>query len=220
MGWPEGASAVCGSDSPSASPTTCDVAAVPRNWHPPPGEAQARQPTSAAYSSVICFCAKRAPMVWTLPASSPDFRQQRDAARNKNRRQSCRRRQRHHHGRQALVAGGNANHALARGQRAHQAAQHDRGVVAIRARESIMPAVPCVRPSQGSVMPRQTVWRAAPSTRAPPRPPAGRLPNGRCGKPSAMASPFSRAQAAMRAQNQELGVEQTIAVPNPCPRFA
>ena len=72
MGWPEGASAVCGSESPSASPTTCEVAAVPRNWQPPPGVAQARQPTSAAYSSVIWSWAKRAPMVCTLPASSPD----------------------------------------------------------------------------------------------------------------------------------------------------
>ena len=47
-GWPEGARAECASAIPSASPTTCDVAAVPRNWHPPPGEAQARQPSSAA----------------------------------------------------------------------------------------------------------------------------------------------------------------------------
>jgi len=31
IGWPDGASAECGSDSPSASPMTCEVAAVPRN---------------------------------------------------------------------------------------------------------------------------------------------------------------------------------------------
>ena len=31
MGCPEGASALCGTASPSASATTCDVAAVPRN---------------------------------------------------------------------------------------------------------------------------------------------------------------------------------------------
>ena len=37
---------MCGSDRPSASATTCDVAAVPRNWQPPPGDAQARQPIS------------------------------------------------------------------------------------------------------------------------------------------------------------------------------
>ncbi len=45
IGWPEGASAECGSAMPSASATTCEVAAVPRNWQPPPGEAQARQPS-------------------------------------------------------------------------------------------------------------------------------------------------------------------------------
>ena len=72
-GWPEGASAECGSDSPSASPTTCDVAAVPRNWQPPPGEAQARQPSSAASASEINPCANRAPKVCTVPASSPSF---------------------------------------------------------------------------------------------------------------------------------------------------
>ena len=33
---------------PSASPTTCEVAAVPRNWQPPPGVAQARHRPSAA----------------------------------------------------------------------------------------------------------------------------------------------------------------------------
>ena len=40
IGCPEGASAEWPSDMPSASPTTCDVAAVPRNWQPPPGDAQ------------------------------------------------------------------------------------------------------------------------------------------------------------------------------------
>ena len=72
IGWPEGASAACGTVSPSASATTCDVAAVPRNWQPPPGEAQARQPSSAASSSVTSPCAKRAPSVCTVPASSPE----------------------------------------------------------------------------------------------------------------------------------------------------
>ena len=48
IGWPDGASAACGSDMPSASPTTCEVAAVPRNWQPPPGDPHVRQPCSAA----------------------------------------------------------------------------------------------------------------------------------------------------------------------------
>ena len=58
---------------PSASATTCDVAAVPRNWQPPPGVPHARQPMVAASSTVIRPCAKRAPIDWTLPASSPSI---------------------------------------------------------------------------------------------------------------------------------------------------
>ena len=71
MGWPDGASALWGRERPKASPTTCEVAAVPRNWQPPPGDAQVRQPMSAAYSSEISPWAYRAPMDWILPASSP-----------------------------------------------------------------------------------------------------------------------------------------------------
>ena len=66
-----GASAECPSDMPSASPTTWDVAAVPRNWQPPPGDAQARQPRSAASCSEISLCTNRTPMVCTRAASSP-----------------------------------------------------------------------------------------------------------------------------------------------------
>ena len=86
-GCPEGASAECGNENPSASPTTCEVAAVPRNWQPPPGEPQARQPSSAASDSETNPCAKRAPRVCTFPASSPT-RRQRDAAGNEHARQS------------------------------------------------------------------------------------------------------------------------------------
>ena len=39
--------------------------------------------------------------------------------------------QRHQHCRQSLVAGRNTHDALARGQRANQAAQDDRGVIAV-----------------------------------------------------------------------------------------
>ena len=73
-------------------PTTCDVAAVPRNWQPPPGLAQARQPSSAASSSVISPWAKRAPIVCTLPASSPSRRRQRHAAGHEHARQVVHRR--------------------------------------------------------------------------------------------------------------------------------
>ena len=71
IGWPEGASAACSTVSPSPSATTCALAAVPKNWQPPPGEAHARQPSSAASCSVTMPCEKRAPSVCTAPASSP-----------------------------------------------------------------------------------------------------------------------------------------------------
>lgn len=71
IGCPLGASAECGKAKPSASATTWLVAAVPKNWQPPPGEAQARQPRAAASSSDISPWAKRAPIDWILPASSP-----------------------------------------------------------------------------------------------------------------------------------------------------
>ncbi len=52
IGCPDGDSAECATASPSASATTWLVAAVPRNWQPPPGDAQARQLNSAASSIV------------------------------------------------------------------------------------------------------------------------------------------------------------------------
>ena len=70
-GWPEGASAEWQSASPSASATTWLVAAVPRNWQPPPGVAQAAQPSSAASRTVSLPCVKRTPIVCTAPACSP-----------------------------------------------------------------------------------------------------------------------------------------------------
>ena len=52
IGFPDGASAECSTASPSASATTWLVAAVPKNWQPPPGVAQAWQPRSAASSKL------------------------------------------------------------------------------------------------------------------------------------------------------------------------
>ena len=71
IGCPDGTSALWASESPRASPTTCEVAAVPRNWQPPPGEPHARHPSSAALSRLSSPWAKRAPIDWTVPASSP-----------------------------------------------------------------------------------------------------------------------------------------------------
>ena len=175
---------------PSASPTTCDVAAVPRNWQPPPGEAQARQPSSAASSSVISPCAKRAPIDWTLPASSPARRRQRHAAGHQHAGQvvrcrpapssspagPCRRWRRPSRPRRV-------------GSERISRPKHHGRVVAIR--QAVEHAgVPCVRPSHGSVTNagERDAARAASAPRPPPAP-AGRLPSARCG---------SRARSACR----------------------
>ncbi len=77
--------ACAGSDRPSASPTTCDgrrgaeeLAAAARR------AAGAAARCSAARSSVISPCAKRAPMDCTLPASSPSAGGQGHAARHEH----------------------------------------------------------------------------------------------------------------------------------------
>ncbi len=58
------------------------------------------------------------------------LRQKRHASGNKNGWLLSSRRQSHHHGGQTLVAGGDADDSFAGGQRSHQAAQDNRGVVA------------------------------------------------------------------------------------------
>ncbi len=218
-GWPEGASAVCGSERPSASPTTCEVAAVPRNWQPPPGDAQARQPTSAAYSSVIWFWAKRAPMVCTLPASSPDSGSSVTPPGTSTAGFFPDRCQRHHHCGQALVAGGHADHTLAGGQRAHQAAQNDRGIVAIgQASPSSRLCLACGRRRDRCTLPR-TEWRAEISARAQPRPPAGRLPSGRCESRARWPrhSPRAGRHACSGSETRDRGGDSA---PSPFLRFA
>ena len=134
IGCPDGASAACGTVSPKASATTCAVAAVPRNWQPPPGLAHARQPSSAASSSETSPCANRAPSVWTAPASSPLRGGQRHSAGDHGPGEIAERGERHRHRRQALVARPDRDHATTRRQAAHEPAQDERGVVPVRQR--------------------------------------------------------------------------------------
>jgi hypothetical protein len=58
------------------------------------------------------------------------LRQKRDASGDKNGRILSRGCERHHHGGQSLVAGGDADNSLAGWERPHQAAQHNRSIVA------------------------------------------------------------------------------------------
>ena len=105
---------------------------MPRNWQPPPGEPHARQPSSAASSSVTAPCANRAPSVCTLPASSAPIAGSitppgtSTAGRPEQPASAI------------IIAGRPLSHVAtpstpaARRQRADQPAQDDRRVVAVR----------------------------------------------------------------------------------------
>lgn len=83
---------------PSASATTWAVAAVPRNWQPPPGKPPRGSPFAAAYSRSIRSWVKRAPMVWIAHVLGPGCRQ-RDAAGHDDAGQIAAAGQGQHHGR-------------------------------------------------------------------------------------------------------------------------
>ena len=70
-------------------------------------------------------------MDWIFPASSAPRAGQGDAAGDDQPGQVLFAGQRHHHRRQAFIAGGDADHALAGGQRADQPAHDDGRVVAV-----------------------------------------------------------------------------------------
>ena len=148
-GWPEGASAAWGSARPSASPTTCEVAAVPRNWQPPPGEPHARQPSSAASSSVSSPWAKRAPIDWILPASSPSrggsVTPPGTSTEGSSRSAAS----------ASIIAGSPLSHVATpstpRRVGSERISRRKTCAASFRyARLSSMPTVPCVRPSHGS----------------------------------------------------------------------
>ena len=119
---------------------------------------------------------------------------QRDAAGHGDGRHVVTRGQRHQHRRQALVAGRDANHRAARGQRSDQPPQHQRRVVAIRqavhhAGGALRAAVARVGDKAGK---RQQARPCAASR--PPRAPAARLPSGPCDSPGPAACRRARAR--------------------------
>ncbi len=90
----------------------------PAKWPPCPGTGSRRRARRrrgralpAAASSVICPWAIARADGLHLAGVLALLRQQRDAAGHQHAGQVARARQRHHHGRQALVAGGHADHA-------------------------------------------------------------------------------------------------------------
>ena len=187
IGWPEGASAECGRDRPSASATTWLVAAVPRNWQPPPGD-------GAGPAAQLGGLLQGDLAVGEAGADGLDLAgvlavggRQRHAAGHEDAGQVALAGQGHHHGRQALVAGGHAQHAAAGGQRADQAAQHDGGVVAVgqavhHARRALGAAVARVGDEAGEgdgAQPAEFLGGRLHEQ--------ARLPSGRCGSPGRRA---------------------------------
>ena len=185
---------------------------MPRNWQPPPGEAQARQPRSAARSSVISPWAKRAPIDCTVPASSASRAGSVTPPGTRTQGRSPHRGQRHHHRRQALVAGGDAEHAAARRQRADQPAEDQGGVVPVREAvhhpdRALRPAVAGVGDEAGE---RQALEPA-------------QLLRGRLHEQADLPVPrvvaerdrpaVGRADAALGREDQELGAPELARVP-------
>ena len=151
-------------------------------------------------------------MVCTLPASSPSSGSSVTPPGTSTPGRSAGRGQRHHHRGQALVAGGDAEHALARGQRAHQAAQHDRGVVAVRqgvhhAGRALRAAVAGIGAGAGERDGVQRLQLARGFGHQQADFPMAGVIAERDGR--AVCS----AQAAVRAEDQELRVEQPRRVP-------
>ena len=157
-------------------------------------------------------------MVCTFAASSPDSGRMCHAAGHQYRRQAPRRRQRHHHRRQPLVARRYADHAFPRRQRAHQAAQHDRRIVADTAASPSCRRCPACGRRRDRCRRRRKAWRAEISARARPRPPAGQLPSARCG--SRARWPRRSPRAGRRAcSGSEIRDRGGARAPSPCPAF-
>ncbi len=209
------ASATC----PSASPTTCDVAAVPRNWQPPPGEAQARHRLRPRASSVIWPCAKRAPTDCTLPASSPSSGSSVTPPGTSTHGRSCM------PASAIIIAGSPLSqvatpmHAAARGQRADQAPEDGGRVVAVgqaveHARGALRAAVARV----GAVAGERHRARRLQLFRRRLHQQADFPVPGVVAQRDRRA--VGGADAAVRAEDQELLAAQQRAGPSPCRRSA
>ena len=218
---PTGPAPRAAATGPSASPTTCDVAAVPRNWQPPPGEAHARQPSSAASSQRhLAVGEARADRLHlarrprrrvggsvTPPGTSTHGR-------------SCMRGQRHHHRRQALVAGGHAEHARARRAASGSAGGTPCAASLRYGRLSIMPGR-ALGAAVARVGARSRRTGMPPQPRAAPRPPpasAARPPSGRCGSRARSACRRRRAMPPWVLRIRNCVPAQLAPGPSPCRR--
>ena len=193
IGWPEGASAACGSVSPSASATTCDVAAVPRNWQPPPGlRAGAAAQLGGLFQGQLAVRKAGADRL-DLAGVFALARRQRDAAGHEHARQIASTRPAPSSSPAGPCRRWPRRAPPARGQRADQPAEHDRRVVAIRqavdhAGRALRPAVARIGDNR-----RRTARRRAAAAPRPPPGRAGRPPSGPCDSPAQSACRRRRA---------------------------
>ena len=144
--------------APSAAAPGRALRRRPARWRPCRGTGSRRparrrpgSPARPPPSSVSWPCAKRAPMVCTLPASSPSVGGSVTPPGTSTHGRSC-------IAASAIIIAGRPlsqvatpMHALARRQRADQPAQHHARRRCDRAGCPSCPVVPCVRPSHGSV---------------------------------------------------------------------
>ena len=213
IGCPDGASAACGTVSPSASATTCDVAAVPRNWHPPPGDAHARQPSSAASSSGSLRTRSARRSSGAAPASTPSVGGSvtppgtRTAGRSWQPASAI------------IIAGRPLSHvATPITPRAASAANASAAAARSprrcgRAGCPSCPCVPCVRPSHGSVtkpangIMRRSAQRLGRGPHQQPDLPVARVVAEREGRAVRLAN------AALRAEDQELRLPERGGLP-------
>ena len=138
--------------------------------------------------------------------------QERYAAGNQDCGLGTRRGQGHHHRRQAFVAGGNAQHAFARGQRTHEPAQHHGRIIAVgqrvhHARGALRAAVAGIgaRAGEGCSALRLQLPRGL-SHQQPDFPVSGM-------KAESYGLAVFCAQAAVGAEDQKLGIEQPLRLP-------
>ena len=166
----------------------------PGRWPPcrgngsrPPGDAHTRQPSSAASSRLSSPRAKRAPIDWILPVSSPSVGGSVTPPGTSTQGKLPKAGQGHHHGRQALVAGGHAEHAAGVGDRADQPAEDAGRVVAVgQAVEHAGRALGAAVARVGAVGGIGHGPGLARTPRPPPRSPAP-APSARCDSPGRWA---------------------------------
>ena len=189
IGWPEGESAACGTRQPEGLGDDLRRGGGPEELAAAAGAAAGPATELGGLGQRQLAVGEAGPDRLDLAGVLAVAGRQRDAAGDEHRGQMLRPRQGHHHRRQALVAGGDAQHALSPGERSDQPAEDDGRVIAIR--QAVHHPGGALGPSVARVgdhpRERHDVQRVA--APRPPRGRAGRSPSGRCGSPGRSGRP-------------------------------